>query len=61
MRRRFLSVRLSPEERAQVDELAALWGCPKADVLRSTFRVFLLVRGDQVFLNNQQTSLKPED
>ena len=47
MRSRFLSVRLSPEEEAHIDELAARWGCCKADVLRWILRVFLMADDDE--------------
>lgn len=42
MRSKILSVRLSPEETKWVDELSRQWGCPKADVLRWSFRLLLL-------------------
>lgn len=60
MRKRFLSVRLSPEERARVDELAHEWGCPKADVLRWVFRFFLMGGDDHVSINHQRQFLEVE-
>jgi hypothetical protein len=60
MRRRFLSVRLSPEEKVRVDGLARQWGCPKADVLRWVFRFFLMGGKEHVFLNHKRQPLEPE-
>ena len=61
MRRKFMSVRLSPEEKARVDEFARQWGCCKADVLRWVFRVFLMISDDFVLQNRQRQPLEPED
>ena len=56
MRSRFLSVRLSPEEKARIDELAGRWGCCKADVLRWILRVFLMA-GDNEGSGTQRQPL----
>ena len=41
MRTRFVSVRLSDQERQKLNELAKRWGCPRSDVLRWSFRAIL--------------------
>jgi len=45
MRQRFLSVRLSEQEREDLNKIAKRWGCPRSDVLRWLLRDSLLRDG----------------
>jgi hypothetical protein len=45
MRQRFLSVRLSEQERKELNKIAKRWGCPRSDVLCWLLRDSLLRDG----------------
>ena len=41
-RERYMTMRMNPEERRQIEEVARLWGCRVTEVLRLCFRMVML-------------------